>query len=80
MSLTLPSDTPEKEQERELCILLYKALREYTGHDLPWGILTGVRPVKVISALTDAQAEQKIPRQRKEACPRPQDTAGAEAA
>lgn len=59
MSLTLPSDTPEKEQERELCILLYKALREYTGHDLPWGILTGVRPVKVISVLTDAQAEQK---------------------
>lgn len=59
MSRTLPADTAEKEQERELCILLYKALREYTGHDLPWGILTGVRPVKVISALTDAQAEKK---------------------
>ena len=41
MSRSIPGDMPEKEQERELCILLYKALREYTGRDLPWGILTG---------------------------------------
>ena len=56
MSRSIPGGMPEKEQERELCILLYKALREYTGRDLPWGILTGVRPVKVLSKLTDAQA------------------------
>ena len=60
MSRSIPGGMPEKEQERELCILLYKALREYTGRDLPWGILTGVRPVKVLSKLTDAQAFQSL--------------------
>lgn len=60
MNRTLPAETPDKEQEREMSVLLYKALREYTGHDLPWGILTGVRPVKVLSKLTDAQALQSL--------------------
>lgn len=56
MSRIVPSDTPDKEQEREMSVLLYKALREFTGCDLPWGILTGVRPVKLLSGMTDAQA------------------------
>lgn len=60
MSRTVPVSTPVKEQEREISVLLYKALREYTGRDLPWGILTGVRPVKVLSKLTDAQALQSL--------------------
>lgn len=60
MSRTIPLDTPDREQERELSVLLYKALREYTGRDLPWGILTGVRPVKVLSRLTDTQALQSL--------------------
>lgn len=60
MNRTLPAETPDKEQEREMSVLLYKALREYTGHDLPWGILTGVRPVKVLSKLTDEQALQSL--------------------
>lgn len=60
MTRTVPADTPDREQERELSVLLYKALREYTGRDLPWGILTGVRPVKVLSRLTDAQALQSL--------------------
>ncbi len=60
MVRTIPEETPDKEQERELSLLLYKALREYTGRDLPWGILTGVRPVKVLSRLTDQQAEESF--------------------
>ena len=60
MTRTVPAGTPDREQERELSVLLYKALREYTGRDLPWGILTGVRPVKVLSRLTDAQALQSL--------------------
>ncbi|MGN1340023.1 MAG: coproporphyrinogen dehydrogenase HemZ [Oscillospiraceae bacterium] len=60
MSRTLTPDTPDNEQERELSVLLYKALRECTGRDLPWGILTGVRPVKVLSKTTDAQALQSL--------------------
>lgn len=53
-------DTPEKEQERIMSVMLYKLLREYTGKDMPWGILTGVRPVKVISGISDADAEEKL--------------------
>lgn len=60
MVRTIPENTPDKEQERELSLLLYKALREYTGRDLPWGILTGVRPVKVLSKLTDQQAAESL--------------------
>lgn len=60
MSQTAAADTPEKEQERLMSILLYKALREYTGRSLPWGILTGVRPVKVLSKLTDQQASEGL--------------------
>lgn len=53
-------DESDKEQERILAVLLYKVLREYTGKSMPWGILTGVRPVKVISGLTDSCAEDKL--------------------
>lgn len=60
MSRIVPGDTPDKEQEREMSVLLYKALREFTGRDLPWGILTGVRPVKVLSKLSDAQALESM--------------------
>ncbi len=59
-SLDVAKDTPEKEQERIMSVLLFKLLREYTGSDMPWGILTGVRPVKVISGLSDAEAEEKL--------------------
>ena len=53
-------DVNEAEQERILSVLLYKVLREYTGKSMPWGILTGVRPVKVISNISDSFAENKL--------------------
>ncbi len=56
----VPSDTPEKEQERVMSVLLYKVLSEYTGTEIPWGILTGVRPVKVLSRLSESEAEEKL--------------------
>ncbi len=56
----VPCDTPDKEQERVMSVLLYKLLCEYTGAELPWGILTGVRPVKVLSRLTDNEAREKL--------------------
>ena len=31
-------------------IMVYDMLRDYTGTELPWGVLTGVRPVKLASA------------------------------
>ena len=60
LSEEVPLDTPAKEQERVMSVLLYKALREHTGISMPWGILTGVRPVKVLSALSDEAAEDKL--------------------
>ncbi len=54
------TDTPEKEQERMMSVLLYRILREYTGKDMPWGILTGVRPVKVLSQYGDGEAQEKL--------------------
>ena len=56
----IPVDTPEKEQERVMSVLLYKVLSEYTGAEIPWGILTGVRPVKVLSKLSESEAEEKL--------------------
>lgn len=53
-------ETDEKEQERIMSVLLFKLLREYTGKDMPWGILTGVRPVKVLSQLSDGNAAERL--------------------
>lgn len=33
--------------------LLYKLLREYSGIDQPWGLLTGVRPVKLFRKIIE---------------------------
>lgn len=41
------------EQEREMAICLYKLLTAYTGITPPWGILTGVRPIKLFRKLTE---------------------------
>ena len=40
-------DEREKEQKRRIDIILYRQLAERTGRTLSWGILTGVRPVKL---------------------------------
>lgn len=56
----VPCGTPEKEQERVMSVLLYGVLSEYTGKEIPWGILTGVRPVKVLSKLSDDEAREKL--------------------
>lgn len=43
----IPANSPGAEQERVLGILLYRLLSEATGIEPPWGILTGVRPVRL---------------------------------
>lgn len=54
------ADTSDKEQEREMSVLLYRALVQYTGKELPWGILTGVRPVKLLAPLSDEHCKEKL--------------------
>ncbi len=51
--------------EYELCRLLYGLLVRITGHRPPWGMLTGVRPVRLLhgamaGGLTEAQAVQSL--------------------
>ncbi len=41
------------EQERVMAVCLYELLREYTGITPPWGILTGVRPIKLFRRMSD---------------------------
>ena len=38
--------------------LLYKLLCDFTGLTQPWGILTGVRPVKLLRRLAEASSEE----------------------
>ena len=47
----LPLTAELSERRLALCAALYKALCEGLGTELPWGMLTGVRPVKQVHAL-----------------------------
>ena len=42
-----PEGTDRSRKKYAVDAALYKACREYTGRDLAWGILTGVRPTKI---------------------------------
>ncbi len=44
-------DSISSECERRSAVLLFKLLSEYTGLRPPWGILTGVRPIKLLHRL-----------------------------
>ncbi len=50
----------EKECERLLGIALYKVLSTLTGESPGWGILTGVRPAKLLQKFTLEQAQEKL--------------------
>ena len=45
--------------ERKMAVMLYDMLREITGYTPPWGILTGVRPAKLMTKLIASQGEEK---------------------
>ncbi len=47
---TQPLD--DKECERALAVLLYRCFQEITGYSSRWGILTGVRPAKLFSHMS----------------------------
>lgn len=48
----------EKNSERELAVILYELLCEYTGKKQPWGILTGVRPIKLFRRLSEQNGSE----------------------
>jgi oxygen-independent coproporphyrinogen-3 oxidase len=47
-----------KDTEREMAIMLFLILSKATGYTPPWGILTGVRPIKLINKLISDGGEE----------------------
>ncbi|WP_281724664.1 coproporphyrinogen dehydrogenase HemZ [Lachnoclostridium phocaeense] len=43
----IPAEENRSRKKYAVDVALYKACREYTGKELAWGILTGVRPTKI---------------------------------
>ena len=58
-TLGLAGSTDEKEQERRMAILLFELLTQYCGFTPKWGILTGVRPVKLLRRLIAEKGERE---------------------
>lgn len=48
----------EKTAERAMAVCLYELLCQLTGQRQPWGILTGVRPIKLFRRLSDKHGEE----------------------
>ncbi|MGI5896666.1 MAG: coproporphyrinogen dehydrogenase HemZ [Oscillospiraceae bacterium] len=48
------------ECERVFAVMIYEILEEFTGLHPKWGILTGIRPVKLVSQRLAEQSEEQI--------------------
>ncbi len=62
---TLPSYSEKNIAEHELCRLIYHILCRKTGITPPWGLMTGIRPVKKVTelmeqGLTRAEIEKNL--------------------
>lgn len=56
----IPSfDTQESFFERKLALLMFELLCQSTGYTPPWGILTGVRPAKLMGKLCLSMGEEQ---------------------
>ncbi len=54
-------DSNRKDTKNRLKRLIYQALQEYTGRELPWGTLTGIRPTKIaLTQLLEEVPEEEI--------------------
>jgi oxygen-independent coproporphyrinogen-3 oxidase len=61
-----PKADSNEENELVASQLLYKILCEYTGITQPWGILTGVRPVKLLRKLSQKYGQKEAMRKLRE--------------
>lgn len=53
------SESDDSYFERKMAVMLYDMLREITGYTPPWGILTGVRPAKLMTKLIVSHGQEK---------------------
>lgn len=51
--IKVEENMPRTELKNRLKQLIYTALSEYTGKQLPWGTLTGIRPTKIPMAMLE---------------------------
>ncbi len=54
----ISSVAADKTVELELALLLYACLTQITGYTSPWGILTGVRPAKLMARMQESEGEE----------------------
>ncbi len=52
------NDADTAELERLMAVMMFNLLKGYTGYTPPWGILTGVRPAKLMTNLVKAMGEE----------------------
>ncbi|MBQ8503653.1 MAG: coproporphyrinogen dehydrogenase HemZ [Clostridia bacterium] len=52
------NETEDSILERKMAVLMFNLLKEYTGYTPPWGILTGVRPAKLMTNLIKDMGEE----------------------
>ncbi len=52
LTAPLPADAGHDEEELQLCTLLYRLLSRLLGSEPMWGLVTGVRPIKLLRRLT----------------------------
>ncbi len=57
-SQTLSEKSGTPDDELAMATLLYKILKELTGVSLSWGLLTGVRPIKLFRRLCEQMGEE----------------------
>lgn len=59
-SCRIPNENADKTScEYELCRLVYACLQRLTGITPPWGLLTGIRPVKKMADLLESGLDKK---------------------
>ncbi|MDR0914751.1 MAG: coproporphyrinogen dehydrogenase HemZ [Oscillospiraceae bacterium] len=58
-TLTAPKQDSDAKNEIAMAQMIYKLLCSQSGADQPWGILTGVRPIKLIKSLRETYGNKK---------------------
>ncbi len=58
-SVCLPADSDKNTVEHELCRLIYHILCRKTGIRPPWGLMTGIRPVKKVTELMEQELSEE---------------------
>ncbi len=57
-TLSLEVSADDEQMKSPLKRGVYRLLSEYTGKELPWGTLTGIRPTKIAMALLESDASE----------------------